>query len=168
MEENENKIIAVLLTRYYSTFSDFIYFVSGKGYTHAAIALDDKNEYYYSFNFKGFRKECPGKYRWRNGKSISYKLEISNEDYEKIRDKIREMESGKDKFHYSRIGVLFCLMRIPFRRKNCYFCSQFVAEMLQMSNTVLLKKDASLYLPNDLSGELSRQGCLKEIVFNPI
>lgn len=49
----DKKVITVLLTRYYSTFSNFIYFVSGKGYTHASIALDDKNEYFYSFNFRG-------------------------------------------------------------------------------------------------------------------
>lgn len=150
------------------TFSNFIYFVSGRGYTHASLALDDKNESYYSFNFRGFRKEYPKKYRHRSKSSISYTLEIPKEDYEKIREKIKEMEHGKEKFHYSRIGVLLCLLHIPFRRKNYYFCSQFVTEMLQMSDAVLLRKDASLYLPNDLPDELGRQSCLKEIICNPV
>ncbi len=168
MQEHENTMITVLLTRYYSTFSNFIYFVSGRGYTHASLALDDKNESYYSFNFRGFRKEYPKKYRHRSKSSISYTLEIPKEDYEKIREKIKEMEHGKEKFHYSRIGVLLCLLHIPFRRKNYYFCSQFVTEMLQMSDAVLLRKDASLYLPNDLPDELGRQSCLKEIICNPV
>lgn len=164
----KKRIITVLLTRYYSTFSNFIYFVSGKGYTHASIALDDENEYFYSFNCTGFKKEYPKKHRRRSGRSVSYQLEVSEEDFEKIRQKIREMESRKEQFHYSRLGVLFCLMRIPFHRKNHYFCSQFVMEMLKMSRAVLLAKDSSLYFPNDLPDELGRQNCLRGIVHNPV
>lgn len=37
-----------------------------------------------------------------------------------------------------------------------------------MSDAVLLRKDASLYLPNDLPDELGRQSCLKEIICNPV
>lgn len=33
---------------------------------------------------------------------------------------------------------------------------------------VLLGKDSSLYLPNDLPDELGRQRCLKGIVYNPV
>lgn len=168
MENCDKKIITVLLTRYYSAFSNFIYFVSGKGYTHASIALDDKNEYFYSFNFKGFKREYPRKHRRRSGRSVSYQLEVSTEDYEKISRKIREMENSKEQFHYSRLGVIFCLMGIPFRRKNHYFCSQFVTEMLKISRTVLIGKDSSLYFPNDLPDELGRQRCLKGIVYNPV
>lgn len=54
------KKVTVLLTRYYSTFSNFVYWISGRGYTHASIALNDENDCYYSFNFKGFRREYPG------------------------------------------------------------------------------------------------------------
>ena len=168
MENCDKRVITVLLTRYYSTFSNFIYFVSGKGYTHASIALDDENEYFYSFNFNGFKKEYPKKHMRRSGRSVSYQLEVSKEDFEKISRKVLEMENRKEQFHYSRLGVIFCLMRIPFRRKNHYFCSQFVAEMLKMSREVLLGRDSSLYLPNDLPNELERQSCLKRIVYNPV
>lgn len=168
MEENEKRMVTVLLTRYYSTFSTFIYIISGRGYTHASIALDEENEYFYSFNFKGFWKEYPKKHKRKSKKSIGYKLEISQEDFDKIKEKIEKMENGEEKFRYSRIGVLLCLLRIPCKRKRHYFCSQFVAEMLMLAKTVSMKKKASLYLPNHLSYELSRQSCLREIVFNPI
>ena len=55
------KKVTVLLTRYYSTFSNFVYWISGRGYTHVSIALNDENDCYYSFNFKGFRREYPGR-----------------------------------------------------------------------------------------------------------
>lgn len=164
----EKRIITVLLTRYYSMFSNFIYYISGRGYTHASIALDDENEYFYSFNIKGFRKEYPRKHRHISRRSISYKLEVSEEDYARMLQKLKSMEQEKECFHYSQIGVLFCLLHIPFHRKNYYFCSQFVAEMLGMSKEVKLKKDASLYLPNQLIYELGNVSSLREIVCNPI
>lgn len=79
----------------------------------------------------GGKREYPRKHRRRSGRSVSYQLEVSKEDFEKISRKIREKEDSKEQLHYSRLGVIFCLMGIPFRRKNHYFCSQFVTEMLK-------------------------------------
>lgn len=168
MGEGEKRIITVLLTRYYSTFSSFIYYISGRGYTHASISLDNETEYFYSFNFKGFRKEYPKKHKHRIGRSISYKLEMSQEDFERIKQRIEEMEREKDNLYYSRIGVFLCMLHIPCKIKNHYFCSQFVAEMLQLSNVVIMKKHTSLYMPNQLPTELARQDCLKEIIYNQV
>lgn len=165
---DKERIITVLFTRYHSIFSNIIYFIGGRGYTHVSIALDEKNEYYYSFSFKGFRKEYPKRHRKRSRKSISCKLEVSQKDYERMEWKLNEMEQHREQFHYSRLGVFFCLLRIPYQRENRYFCSQFVAEMLSMSGQVILKKEASLYFPNQLLCELGKQDSLKEIVCNPI
>lgn len=168
MGECQKRIITVLLTRYYSAFSSFIYYNSGRGYTHASISLDDENEYFYSFNLKGFRKEYPKKHKQRSGRSISYKLEVSKEDFARIKLRIEEMEREKENLYYSKIGVFLCLLHIPYKRKNHYFCSQFVAEMLQLSDGVLMKKHTSLYLPNQLPLELASLKCLREIVYNPV
>lgn len=165
---NEKKVITVLFTRYYSAFANFIYFISGKGYTHASIALDEQNEYYYSFNFRGFRREYPRKHKWRSGKSMRIKLEVSQESFERMKKKIEEMEEMKENLHYSRIGVFLCLLHIPCKMQNQYFCSQFVAETLELADSVFLSKNVTLYLPNQLSYELCRQSCLKEIICNPI
>lgn len=165
---NKKKVITVLFTRYYSAFANFIYFISGRGYTHASIALDEQNEYYYSFNFQGFRREYPRKHKRRSGKSMGIKLEVSQESFERMKKKIEEMEEKKENLHYSRIGVLLCLLHIPCKIQNQYFCSQFVAETLELPDSVFLSKNAALYLPNQLSHELCRQRCLKEIICNPI
>ena len=164
----EKRIITVLLTRYYSIYSNFLYYVTGRGYTHASIALDEKNEYYYSFNLKGFRKEYPKKHSKRSGKSICYKFEVSEEGYGRMIQRLEEMKERGSELHYSRLGVFCCLLHIPFHRKNHYFCSEFVAEMLALSDAVNLKKETSLYMPNQLIYELGRQSSLKEIICNPI
>lgn len=168
LEKNQTRVITVLFTRYYSTFANFIYLISGKGYTHASIALDEENDYYYSFNYKGFRKEYPKKHSRMDKRSICIKLEVSQESFDKMQKMIAEMEERGEKLHYSRLGVLLCLFRIPCKIQNQYFCSQFVAEILQLSDAVRLSKGVSLYLPNQLSLELCRQNCLREIVYNPI
>ena len=87
---------------------------------------------------------------------------------ENERARIRQIEEEKDKFHYSRVGVLCCLLHIPVKRNYYYFCSQFVADLLQQCKTVSMHKDTALYLPNHLPGELAQQSCLKEIVYNVI
>ena len=141
----------------------------GRRYSHASIALDEKIEYFYSFNSKGFRREYPRKHEKRVSKnSVAYKLEISEEEYRLMQDKLNEMESRSSKLHYSRLGVLFSLLHISFHRKNHYFCSEFVAEMLRLSKAVKLEKKPSRYLPGHLVRELSRQSCLKAVIYNPI
>jgi len=162
------RVITVLLTRYHSLFSNFVYYASGREYTHASIALDEKNEYYYSFNYKGFRKEYPRKHVQRSGKSICYKLGVSEEGYALLQHKLEEMQKNIENLHYSRLGVFCCLAHIPFHRKNHYFCSQFVAEMLMLSGAAKLQRETSLYTPNRLLYELGRQSSLREILCNPI
>ena len=85
-----------------------------------------------------------------------------------LKKKIEEMEEMKENLHYSRIGVLLCLFHIPCKMQNQYFCSQFVAETLELADSVFLSKNAALYLPNQLSLELCKQSCLKEIICNPV
>jgi inositol transport system substrate-binding protein len=41
-------------------------------------------------------------------------------------------------------------MHIPYKFKNRYFCSQFVAEILEHAGAVRLKKKNTLYLPHQL------------------
>ena len=168
MKEGRNHVISVLFTRYYSTFSNFIYWISGRGYTHASIALDDENEYYYSFNYRGFAKEYPKKHKRRSSRSVCYRLEISDASYEKMKKKLEDLKRKEHQLAYCKIGVILCLMNVSFKFENRYFCSQFVAEMLKLDDSVLLKKDPALYLPNQLSLELGRQAVIKEIVYNGV
>lgn len=53
-------------------------------------------------------------------------------------------------------------------RKNHYFCSRFVAELLEDAEEIRLKKPSSLYLPNDLRQELADSPCLMSINYNVV
>ncbi len=72
------KCISVLLTTYPGRFSKAIACLSGRGYTHASIGLEDP-DVFYSFHFRGFAVETPEKLR-RQGvtQSRCYRLLISD------------------------------------------------------------------------------------------
>ncbi len=164
----EKKVITVLFSRYHTFMANFLHIVSGRGYTHASLALDEADEYFYSFNSKGFRKEYPKKHKNRNKKCVGYRLEISKEAYEKLQSAIRKFEEKADTFSYSNLGLVMCFLRIPYKKQGYYFCSQFVAEMLQMVGEIKLKKNASLYMPHQLLREIKKQLCIREVVYNPL
>ena len=90
--KEKKKIVAVLLTRYSDRMSDVLYYINGRGFTHAAIALDDENEYFYSFNIKGFRREYPKGHKNRSKNSVIIKLEVSEECFERMKRRIEAME----------------------------------------------------------------------------
>jgi hypothetical protein len=106
------KTVTFLLTKFTDIFGKFISWYSNGGYTHASISIDEDEEIFYSFSYKGFVIEKPKKRHQRNGNR--------------------------------------CLMHIPFKFKNRYFCSQFVAEILEHAGAVRLKKKNTLYLPHQL------------------
>ncbi len=164
------KTVAVLLTRQHSIFSNFIYMISGRGYTHASIALDSTYDCFYSFNFKGFCIERPRrrKHTQRQRKSICYQFDVSEAAYENVKKLILEFADNQNEYQYSRLGIFLCMLRIPHRFRKQYFCSQFVAEMLSASGAVRLKRHTSLYLPNQFVKELECQPCLCRVLYNAV
>ena len=150
-----------------SHLSSFMETVYGYEYTHASICLDAMNEKMYSFNYKGFCMETVSKYK-RHGveKSISFQLQVTDAAFERLQNKIEQFVENREDFCYSSIGVVFCFVHIPFKRKKHYFCSQFVAEILAESGALKLKRRPSLYLPNHFYRELKEAAELQEIQYD--
>lgn len=144
------KQVSVLLTRYNDRMSQFVYWISGRNYTHSSIALEDDPDNFYSFNYRGFTMETVEKHRRRGVKySCCYQLQVPDEVYEYIRQRIDLFQNHREEYQYNRIGVFLCIIRMPLlKREKHYFCSEFVAELLEESGAVTLKKKPSLYFPN--------------------
>lgn len=163
------KTIRVVLTKYSDPLSILVYLLSGCGYTHASIALGGEEGLMYSFNFKGFCVETLAKHRRRGvKKSMSIQLDVSEAAYSRMEGRIRHMESHREEYCYTKLGVLLSFLHIPFKWEKHYFCSQFVAEMLSSSGAVRLRKHASLYLPNHFTRELTAASELRGIQYNPV
>lgn len=134
---NNKYTISVLLTKQEDWISKIIYYLTGRGFTHASIGFDENDEEFYSFNIKGFRRERPKKHKDTITQSLCFKLNVSREE-------------------------------IPHKRKWHYFCSQFVAEILQKANIADIRKNASLCFPNHLVDILNNRREMDAVVLNPI
>ena len=164
----KNYTVSVLFVNYEDFWSKVVYYVLGRGYSHAAISVDDTDETYYSFNFKGFRREKPRKHEDIVSKSICYKLSVSKQEYDKIAQMIEEFQSKRFEWRYNLVGLLLSRIHISHTRQKHYYCSEFVAEMLEKAQVYNFKKSAAHYLPNRLERELRKFCNLEKIIYNPI
>ncbi len=151
------RTIYILLTRSGTWFSRLIHFATRDSYTHASIGLDGPNGPFYSFARKyrylalpaGLVEEQVTVYR-RAVPCCLYELRVSEETYLRVRMKLRAMYLQRDCYHYSVLGVLACWFNLSFQRQHHYFCSQFVAGLLEDCGASL-PKPPTLVRPVDLS-----------------
>ena len=160
--------VTVLLTKYSDWVSTFVHYLAGQEYTHSSLALEEDPDTYYSFNYRGFAVETLEKHRRRGvTKSRCIQLSVPDEAYARIRRRIRQMQAERESYHYTRLGVLCCLLRLPFRWKRHYFCSQFVAELLADCG-LPLGKAPCFYLPNRFALELPSLPACREVRLNVV
>ncbi len=136
------KTIYLLLTKTDTVLSNIIARVTGDPYTHVAISLNKELTELYSFGRKvknnplkaGFIKEhLVGSIYEENlhCDCAVYKANITDEQYEKLTLELIKMRSEQNKYKYNLLGLLNFILHINLKRKNKYFCSEFVAEMLR-------------------------------------
>lgn len=142
----------ILLTRFPGKSAIAIHALTRCYYTHASIGLEEDMNTFYSVVGKGLIVEKITRYVRPDRDPFPcqlYELEVSEKTYACVKCLLEKCVEHKDRFSYSKLGVVLCLLRIPFRRKYKYFCSQFVADILQHTQAAQLKKDPTLYHPGD-------------------
>ena len=143
-----------ILSRAISLFSE-------TDYVHASISFDDSFTHLYSFGRKkpynpfsgGFVVETffGGTYsRFPRSECYITTLEITEEQYNSLKKELETFMQQKDHYKYNFLGLFGALLNIPVKRKNYYFCSQFVSEMLIKSGIYLSSKPPELIRPDDL------------------
>lgn len=164
-DEQKMRTIEVCLSRDGSAFSWLTYFLDGGGLTHAAIALDEDAEYYYSFNFKGFKREYKTSLKKRPRDMVRYKVEVTEEQYQSLKNILEQMESEKGRYQYAKLGVVMRLLRLPGPSpdEEKLFCSQFVASILDEAGVIKTEELPGRITPNDLEFELGKSGKAKEV-----
>ena len=78
-----------------------------------------------------------------------YELKVSDPVYRRLRRQLSGMYCQRERYHYNLLGALSCCFNHPLRRKNHYFCSQFVATLLEECGAVELWKNPDLVRPAD-------------------
>ena len=158
--KNKNNSIYILLTDTGTLFTKMIKWFTNAPYNHVSIVFDDELNEIYSFGRKnprnplraGFIREDVnfGTYRYfEDTRCLILKLEVSDEEYKNIREKVESFEMNKDRFSYNLLGLIGILMSHPIHNNDSYFCSQFVAEVLQDSGVQLWNLPPALVTPVD-------------------
>lgn len=161
--------IEVLLSRDETVFSWMTYYMDGGGLTHASITLDADAEFYYSFNMKGFKREYKTSLKRRPRDMVRFKLSVTEEQYQSLKELIGEMEADRGKYKYDRVGVMMRLLKLPHsgENDNLYYCSEFVAEMLDESGIIKMKELPGRMTPNDIGLVLGSSDKLESITVEP-
>lgn len=157
------RTIYLLLTNSNAIASRLIRAATGDAYTHVSISLEPQLRSLYSFarlytHFPlpgGFvRESLSGGYFGNHGgmPCAVYAMEISEEAYTYITERISGMCRQSRRYRYSLLGVMLCRLGLARDREYKFFCSQFVATMLEDSGAAKLPKPASLMHPSDFEG----------------
>lgn len=142
----------VLLTQFPGFDSKALRWWTQFPYSHVSLGLDEDMNTFYSFVVKGFIVEDISRYNKPGRMPFPcelYALEVSETTYQAVKKTMLTFVGKRSKLAYTRLGLILTLINIPWRLKNQYICSHFVAQTLQRCAAVRLKKDSTLYLPGD-------------------
>ncbi len=131
------KKIYIVLTYTGTILSKIIRIYTGAEYSHVSISLDKKLNKMYSFGrlnpynpfIGGFVHE--GIYigtfnRFKKTKAEIYQIEVTNEQYNKIKQKIKNIEKNKDSYRFNLMGLAFAGVNHKYKRDKSFYCAEFV------------------------------------------
>jgi hypothetical protein len=80
---------------------------------------------------------------------VIYELQVSEREVEKMKRVLQLFIRKNSKYLYNILGVIGVALHEPVEFSNSYFCSQFVAEILERSGIKLWNKLPALVTPDD-------------------
>ena len=145
--------ITILLTQYPTAMASTLQWLTDFPYTHTSIGLGEDMNTFYSFVKKGFIVEKVTRYNKPGREPFPcalYEIPVPEQVYQTIKAVLESFVQRKDQFQYThRSMLLSLLLYIPYQMEDRYFCSHFVAEVLQRCRVIREDKASVLYLPKD-------------------
>lgn len=159
--EQKNRTIYIVLTQTKTYPARAIKLYTKEPFAHASIAFDENLEEMYSFARRGkynpfnagFIREyidCGVFGRFKSTRCSIYRLYITERQYQNLRKEIDIFVRNKNSYSYNYLGLIAAAFNIPVRSKSRYFCSQFVAYVLEKSGINIFSKSYALVKPRDI------------------
>lgn len=156
----EKQYVYIMLSDTGTLFTTMIKAYTRAPYNHASLAFDEELKEMYSFGRRnpknplhgGFVKEDihTGTYsRYPETTCVIYRLEVSEREKQKMKRILDVFIKNHNKFLYNILGVIGVSLKEPIEFSNSYFCSQFVADILDRSGIHLWKKLPTMVTPED-------------------
>ena len=151
------KKVYIVLTYTGTILSRVVRLYTRKEYCHVSISLDKDLNQMYSFGrlnpyipfLGGFVQESP-KYgtfkRFKNTKSKIFSLDVSDEEYLKIKSTIEDISKNREVYKFNVMGLITVMGHYHLKRDKCFYCAEFVKHVLNSS-------DLGLDLPDVIKPE---------------
>lgn len=135
------KHIYIVLTRTGTMLSRIIRGFTKDEYTHVSISLDKELYEMYSFGrlnpynpfIGGFVHEYIDKgtfKRFKNTKALILQVEVTEEQYNKMRDIIKYVKKNKEKYTFNVTGMFLSAIKVKVRKRRSFYCAQFIKYLL--------------------------------------
>lgn len=173
--KQQSKKIYIVLTYTGTILSKIIKTYTKEEFSHVSIALDEELNEMYSFGrlnpynpfIGGFVHESLNKgtfKRFKNTITEIYSIEVTNKQYEKIKQKIKKIKRKKYLYRFNIVGLFAIAFKIKIKKQNYFYCAEFVKYLLDDSG--LKHNLPSLIKPNDFKqledSTLIYRGILRE------
>lgn len=168
--------VYLLLTDTGTMFTRMIKLYTKKPYNHASIVFDEHFTEVYSFGRKrprnpfigGFVNEDLRHDLFKNARCAIYSFDATAMQIEKMKVFIKKIEIEKHRYRYNLLGLITFIINKPYHRKHAFFCSEFVAQVLEEGGISRFEKPISLVSPNDLQSlknlQLEFEGQLADLL----
>ena len=154
------KSIYIVLTATGTLFSRCIGLYTKARYNHVSLCLDSRIYECYSFGRKirwfplygGFVIEHTDKGLFKafgNTMCAIYRLDIEDHKFKALEKAVGRFIKNRNMYGYNLLGLFGVMLNKPLKRKNKFFCTQFVATMLSENGIHDFGKDLSLVTPHD-------------------
>lgn len=139
------KKIYIVLTHTGTILSQIIKNYTKDEFSHVSIALDRELKEMYSFGrlnpynpfWGGFVHEYINKgtfKRFYKTRAKVYSLEITEEQYESIKNNIEQVKNNKENYKFNIIGLFAAGFHKEFRKDHSFYCAEFVKCVMEKSN----------------------------------
>lgn len=131
-------------------------------YSHVGICLEKNCNTIYSFGRRnahsilkaGFsieKKDGEFFKTFSKTKCKIYEIEITQEQYEKVKNILEEMKEHSSIYKYDYFGIVPRFLGIPITLKNRYVCTYFVAYILAKARIYHFNKKLCMIKPKDIA-----------------
>lgn len=153
-----NRNVYLLLTDTGTLFTRMIKLYTKECLNHASISFDSELKEVYSFGRKrprnpfigGFVKEDVRSELFKNASCEIYVFNVTDIQYQNMLLLIKEIERNEQLYRYNLLGLFAIALNKKLHRKHAFFCSHFVATVLQEGRLLDTTKHISMVTPQDL------------------
>lgn len=165
------KDIYLIFSNMHTKTSTVVSIATKDAYAHVSISLDNNFDTMYAFGRKYnitpligcFKTESlnSGLFKKNNAQIKIYKITVTDESYSKLKQEIYLLSPKKNKYNY--IGAFTMIFGVKLERTSKYFCSEFIARILESANIFKFDKRAALISPKYIMQNISNSAkCVYE------